>query len=417
MARLAPTRLAGTIAATALCVAAAADASAQDRGLVLNEQLNLGDVISGQRLNVVNVSDNVAVSNAAMGNALSGGAEGRAADIRSTQDMQGAAVADTSLTLRGDTGYVNSVTQARGNHLAATAVNTGVDVEAGQNLNGDVTARTRIEETGARLNYGGHVSADAIGNTVALGASGTGDQRGAITGRADQNSTGQIYAENEARFTYAPAPAVFSSHASANAVQATSTPNSHQDLSVSQNASGDGVTAWTGVWAGNAWDIAGRSRAASNQAAFYNLGGSLVVDVDQQNSAEVLSRTEVSSYDFGAAYSTAEAVGNEVHAGNNDIYVSIDNTQMNTGGVTASAGFTGQNGYDAYVGANAAGNAVTGFACSTCGGDLNVRNSQTNVGDVRATATATVNGWGRNVVAGANAVGNTATFYVARPGN
>ncbi|HEY4587525.1 MAG TPA: holdfast anchor protein HfaD, partial [Brevundimonas sp.] len=186
---------------------------------------------------------------------------------------------------------------------------------------------------------------------------------------------------------------------------------------VSQNASGAGVTAWTGVWAGNAWDIAGRSRAASNQAAFYNQGGSLVVDVDQQNSAEVLSRTEVSSYDFGAAYSTAEAVGNEVHAGNNDIYVSIDNTQMNTGGVTASAGFTGQNGYDAYVGANAAGNAVTGFACSTCGGDLNVRNSQTNAGDVRATATATVNGWGRNVVAGANAVGNTATFYVARPGN
>ena len=79
MAKLAPTRLAGTIAATALCVAAAAEASAQDRGLVLNEQLNLGDVISGQRLNVVNVSDNVAVSNAAMGNALSGGADGRAA--------------------------------------------------------------------------------------------------------------------------------------------------------------------------------------------------------------------------------------------------------------------------------------------------------------------------------------------------
>ena len=200
-------------------------------------------------------------------------------------------------------------------------------------------------------------------------------------------------------------------------MQATSTPNSHQNLSVSQNASGAGVTAWTGVWAGNAWDIAARNRAASNQAAFYNQGGSLVVDVDQQNAAEVLSRTELSSYDFGAAHSTAEAVGNEVHAGNNDIYVSIDNTQMNTGGVTASAGFTGQNGYDAYVGANAAGNAVTGFGCSTCGSDLNVRNSQTNMGDVRATATTNVNGWGRNVVAGANAVGNTASFYVTNPGN
>ncbi len=396
-------------------MAAAAEASAQDRGLVLNEQLNLGDVISGQRLNVVNVSDNIAVSNAAMGNALSGGAEGRAADVRSAQDMQAAAVAETSLTLHGDTGYVNSATQARGNYLAGTAVNTGIDVDAGQNLDGNVTARSRIEETGARLNYGGHVSADAIGNTVALGAAGTGEQRGAVTGRTNQTSTGEIYAENEARFTYAPAQAVFTSQASANAVQASSTPNSHQALSVRQSASGSGVTAWTGVWAGNAWDIAGRSRAVSNQAAFSNQGGSLVVDIGQQNEAEVLSRAEVSSYDFGAAYSTAEAVGNEVHAGNNDIYVSIDNTQMNTGGVTASAGFTGQNGYDAYVGANAAGNAVTGFACSTCGGDLNARNSQTNTGEVRATAATTVNGWGRNVVAGSNAVGNTATFYVTRP--
>jgi hypothetical protein len=46
-----------------------------------------------------------------------------------------------------------------------------------------------------------------------------------------------------------------------------------------------------------------------------------------------------------------------------------------------------------------------------------VRNSQTNMGDVRATATTNINGWGRNVVAGANAVGNTASFYVTNPGN
>lgn len=377
--------------------------------------MQLGDVIAGQRLNVVNVSDNVAVSNAAMGNALVGGADGRAVDVRSIQDTQGAVVADTALTLRGETGRVNSVTQARGNYLAGTAVNTGIDVDASQNLDGPVTARSRIEETGARLVHGGYMGSDAIGNTVALGAGGTESARGAVTGRADQTATAEIYAETEARFTYAPARADFASQSSANAVQAASTPNAHQELSVRQSASGAGVTAWTGVWAGNAWDIAGRSRAAANQVAFHNQGGSLVVEVDQQNAAEVQSRTALSAYDFGAAYATAEAVGNEVRAGNNDIYVSIDNAQMNTGGVTASAGFTGQNGYDAYVGANAAGNAVTGFACSDCGGDLNARNVQTNMGDVRATATATINGWGRNVVAGANAVGNTASFYVTRP--
>lgn len=364
---------------------------------------------------MVDVSDNVVVTNAAMGNVLSGGADGRATDVRSTQDAQGAVVADTSLTLRGDSGRLNSLTQARGNYLAATAVNTGIDVDAVQNLDGNVAGRSRIEETGARLIHGGYMGSDAIGNTVALAAGGTESARGALAGRTDQTSTGEIYAETEARFTYAPAPAVFASQASANAVQASSTPNAHQELSVNQTASGAGVTAWTGVWAGNAWDIAGRSRAASNQAAFYNQGGSLVVHVDQHNAAEARSQTELSAYDFGAASATAEAVGNEVHAGNNDIYVSIDNAQVNTGGVTASAGFTGQNGYDAYVGANAAGNAVTGFACSDCGGDLNARNVQTNLGEVRATATTAINGWGRNVVAGTQAVGNAASFYVTRP--
>ena len=37
-------------------------------------------------------------------------------------------------------------------------------------------------------------------------------------------------------------------------------------------------------------------------------------------------------------------------------------------------------------------------------------------GNVSAFANTTINGSGRNVIAGANAVGNTATFYVTRTG-
>ena len=96
---------------------------------------------------------------------------------------------------------------------------------------------------------------------------------------------------------------------------------------------------------------------------------------------------------------------------NNDIYVDIDNTQLNTGGVEATASFTGQKGYDAYVGAQAAGNAITGYGAAPV-----VRNVQSNSGDVSATATTTINGSGRHVIAGANAVGNAATFYVTGTG-
>ncbi|MGH7021491.1 MAG: hypothetical protein ACREEY_16550 [Brevundimonas sp.] len=41
---------------------------------------------------------------------------------------------------------------------------------------------------------------------------------------------------------------------------------------------------------------------------------------------------------------------------------------------------------------------------------------QTNAGNVRAMATTTINGQGRNVIAGSNAVGNAATFYVTGTG-
>ena len=105
----------------------------------------------------------------------------------------------------------------------------------------------------------------------------------------------------------------------------------------------------------------------------------------------------------------------ETVAGNNDIYLKLDNTQLNSGGVEAVATFQGNAGYDAYVGADAIGNAVSGSVCSQCGGEVNVTNNQVNNGDVSAVVNIGV-GSGRAVVAGANAAGNSATFYVSRPG-
>ena len=111
-------------------------------------------------------------------------------------------------------------------------------------------------------------------------------------------------------------------------------------------------------------------------------------------------------------------MANEAIAGNDDIYLSLDNTQINTGGVEAVATFQGNTGYDAYVGADAIGNAVTGSVCSTCGGEVNVTNTQVNSGDVSAVVNvgAGRTGGSRAAVVGANAVGNSATFYVSRPG-
>ncbi|MND81011.1 hypothetical protein D3C80_727950 [compost metagenome] len=397
--------------------AAATEVAAQDRGLVLNEQIQLGDVISGQTLNVVDVSDQVTASTAAQGNSLIGGADGQAVDVRSTQDMRGEASASTTMTLGGDTnGLVTSVTQARGNYLAGTATRAQMGIDATQSASGDVTASSLITGQDARMIGGGTIAVGAYGNTVALAGNGSGSDRASLVGSIDQTTTGQVRATNQASPRFVRDPAEFSSQALANAVQATSGPSTNQELEVRQRSSGAMVEAGTAVYAGNGWNLAARAHAGGNQAAFYNQGGSLITTTDQDNSAQIRGAVRLSSYDFGMATAAASAVANEVTVGNNDIYVDIDNTQMNTGGVEATASFVGQKGYDAYVGANAAGNSVTGYACAECGGDLNARNVQTNTGNVSAIANTTINGNGRNVIAGANAVGNAATFYVTRTG-
>ncbi|KAK0329329.1 hypothetical protein LTR94_037274, partial [Friedmanniomyces endolithicus] len=76
----------------------------------------------------------------------------------------------------------------------------------------------------------------------------------------------------------------------------------------------------------------------------------------------------------------------------------------------------GVNGYDTYVGADAVGNSVTGYACSQCGGEVNVTNNQVNNGSVSAIANTSTSA-GRAAVVGSNAIGNSATFYVSRPGS
>lgn len=398
-----------------MCAAAATEVAAQDRGLVLNEQIQLGEVIAGQTLNVVDVSDQVTVSTAAHGNSLTGGADGEALDVRSSQEMRGDASASTTLTLGGATnGPVSSATQARGNYLAGTATKAQMAIDATQTVSGDVTASTVITGTNAQLVGGGQIGAAAFGNTVALAGNGEGSDRASLMGTIDQTVTGDVRATNTASPRFVRDPAEFSSQAVANAVQATTGPSANQELEVRQRSSGAMVEADTGIYAGNGWNLAARAHAGGNQAGFYNQGGSLVPTTDQANSAVIRSEAELSAYDFGKATAAATAVANEVTVGNNDIYVDIDNTQVNSGGVEATASFVGQTGYDAYVGANAAGNSVTGYACAECGGDLTARNVQTNSGNVSAVASTTINGSGRNVIAGANAVGNAATFYVTR---
>jgi len=397
-----------------MCVAAATEVFAQDRSIVLNEQLQLGDVIAGQTLNVENATSEVGVNVAAQGVIASTTVANAGLDLTSSQTMRGNTRAATTMTLTGDTqGPVNAETQARGTYLAAGAYGADLAIESSQTVGpSEVTASSEITGSSARLIGGASVGGTAIANTTSIGSTGS-----HVEGAVIQSSEAGVRAENFAGTQYIPATGEFISQSIGNAVSVNSGLASSQDLTIHQRQAGDQVTASTSANSGNAWDLAGRARATGNQALLYNQGGSAVVTTDQSNLSEIQTASVVTSYDFGSATSRAAGTGNEVSIGNNDVYLEIDNSQVNSGGVEVSSSFDGAYGYDAYVAAEAIGNSVTGYACSQCQGYMDISNAQTNSGNVSATATTTIRGGGRAVVTGANAVGNSATFYVTGPGS
>lgn len=399
-----------------ICVAAATEAAAQtppqDDSLVLNNQLQLGDVFSDQTLNVVNAQDQVTVGTTANGNAASGSVENGTVTVRSDQDMRGDSIATTSVTVGGDTaGPVAIQSNAGGNYLGVSGYGADVTVQATQRNTGAlVGALTDVGDENARLLAGGVVSATAMSNTVSLYGEGS-----VIQGTVEQSSSATVRAYSRLESQYVPAAAEVQAQAMGNAIGVNSGQTSGQTLTFDQTSGGDFVEAEASANTGNGWDLAARARAVGNYANSYNSGGSVVTTSAQDNAAFIRSAATTTAYDYGRAQAYASGAGNQLSVGNNDIYVEIDNSQINTGGVEVTATFAGTNGYDVYVGAEATGNTVTGYACSECQGYLEARNNQTNSGDVSAQATTTVSGSNRSVISSSTATGNSATFHVSRP--
>lgn len=406
------------IAATATFALAATEATAQETPLCdpqtgstcSSTQTQSGDVTGSVNLNVT--VDQLEVTNSATGNSLAGGIEDSSGSLTARQTMTGATRADTTLVLNGESdGVIGSTTLARGDYLGVSTDGATFALDAAQVATGDdVTARTVVQSPTGHMLAGGFAGTAAVANSVALGGPSS-----SITGAVDQSAQTTVLAETVADVQYIPAPADFSSQAVANAVQASTTGASHQDLTVRQTNAASTIEARTDVYVDNAWNLAARAKAGANQTVLSNAGGSLVAATDQTNQGRVRAVSRARTNLQGQTTVSARAVANEVIAGNTDIYLALDNTQLNTGGVEATATYTGVSGYDAYVGAEAVGNSVTGSACSQCGGEVNITNNQTNNAAVTATTNATI-GSGRAAVVGTTAVGNSATFYVSRPG-
>lgn len=388
-------------------------AVAISQSTVSNNQVNLNDVFSGQTLNVVDVSDSTTATTAAGGNTVSSSVVSGSLDVQSSQ-VSGAPVGATSVVnVTTNAGAQTTVsTSATGNESDAGSFEgggplTGKFIQSSSTQN---IAESTFNATSAQTGNGS-MSVQAIGNTAGVTVQ---DTSANVT--INQTSTAQTEADGAATLLYTPGTVVASAVAVSNDMSAVGTGNASQSLNVTQSMSGPLTQATQSFNVGNGQTVITSASASSNNISISNENGPLNVVDNQTNTSFTFAQAVGSSYEFGTGQAIASGVGNSVLAGNAGQQMSIDNTQANVGnGVVVNASFNGNNGFDASSSATAMGNAVTGYACSDCGGVVNVSNNQTNTAQVAATSTLGVTASNRSVNGTAVAVGNNATFYVSKP--
>ena len=259
------------------------------------------------------------------------------------------------------------------------------------------------------------VSTNAIGNTQGLGAIG-----GSVDASVTQTSQALTQSNSGAILQVSSGTATFSALAVSNNVTATGTDGSTQTINVNQSMTGDRTQAAQFLAFGEAQTLINGVTATGNNVSATNDGGDLNVTTVQDNESYLRAQAETTAFEFGLSSTMATGVGNSVMAGETSGEVNINNTQTNGGaGIQVVASSAGNDGFDLSSSATAMGNAVTGFACSLCGGRMTATNSQINSADVSAASSlslgAGTGGSARSATGVSTAVGNSATFYVSKP--
>ena len=386
---------------------------------VLNGQVQLGNVTASQTLDVTTVTDQTAATTTATGNAVTVAADSGSLDVQSTQSMQGSATATTELDVEpgGYSGTTALTTVATGNtgeadDLGGAALTGNLVQSTGP---GDITASSVVNaaegETGDL-----QINTQAIANTQGVAVDG-----GPANVAVSQSSTASTVSNSDVTLGYTAGDGEFGASAVSNNLTATGLDGGSQTLDINQSMTGTMTQAAQFVAVGQAQTSDNAATASANNISVSNDGGPLDVTASQTNTGYVRGQAESTAYSFGTATATATGVGNSAIYGETGGEITLNSSQFSSGaGVEAVSSSGGSTGYDLSSTATAMGNAITGYACSACGGVMNITSSQSNSADVSAAAAipyAGVAGSTRSAISTATAVGNSATFYVSRPSN
>jgi len=189
-------------------------------------------------------------------------------------------------------------------------------------------------------------------------------------------------------------------------------------VNVNQASNGPTVRAIGGLFGPALEDSIVATTATGNNFSIENSFGYVRSEVTQENSAYINAQTDVDIGVWGNTNSvSAYAIGNSNLTSNIGSDVYIDNLQLNTGDIEALTEF---NGADAggvgpatqVISSAAFGNAVSGYLCSVCGGNMTAINNQNNSASISTTTTISA-GNGGTVIGSATAIGNSATFQAS----
>ncbi|MEN9873165.1 MAG: hypothetical protein RL186_62 [Pseudomonadota bacterium] len=361
---------------------------------------------------------------------------------------------------------ITSISTAIGNSFSAKVQNNlKLKGNVVQNISGNVGAYNTVTTESA---VPGEVAilSSAYGNTA---------QGEACCGGIDMNVTqnitgGSVHADAEVTTAPGLGTLTMSASATGNAIGASVT-NGPIDLKAHQSNAGTISANAKGTVCCNNNKITVGSSAVANSAISGSENSVVFSDVTQSNSGHVSANSSHNTGSGTEIVSAAQATGNSIYTTNKWAYTQSAGTQHNSGKITATAHLTANNykksatvgvaatgnsillssqgssggvyGYQnnevggdvlsdgfldgasnsggvAQISSSAIGNAITGYACASCGtGEVKLEGGTEQINAANTTANVTVGsvahvGTYGNIIAQASAVGNSATFIAQR---
>ena len=338
---------------------------------VVNDQTQSADIFANGTLNVEDQTDDTTNLVTATGNALTGSVVSGSLNVQSTQAMSGNATSDSRVTVGTSAGGVLTATSAVTGNTTDAVITGGGLLSGGYNQSTSSTLLYAHSQVTGNAAQTGDLAAStqAIANSTGFGA-----EDSSIDATVVQSNSSTVNADGGVIWQYVSGQGIASSGAVGNNVTSSTAGTVTQAARVTQTNTSDLVQAYHSAAYGTSQDTVTNATASANNVNLSNTGGSLDTTVNQANSSYVRAQAEETSFAYGGASATAYGVGNSALSGNLGPATFIDNTQVNTGnGVQAIANFSGDTGFDAQASATAMGNAVTGYACSTCQSTIQVR--------------------------------------------